>query len=63
VGDCALNAPGEASVQIVLRRERPMQILVEPRRLCEAAVVVSHKSREQGVASLDSVRAGQAQLL
>ena len=40
-----------------------MQILVVPGGLGEAAVVVGHENREQGVAGVDVVGAGQAQLL
>ncbi len=58
LGDGALDPPGEAAIEIVLRRKRPMQILVVPGRLGESAVVVGHEGGEQGVARLDVVGAG-----
>lgn len=63
VGDGPFHALGEAAVEIVQRRERPVHILVVPGGLGEAAVVVGHEGREQGVAGLDVVGAGQTQLL
>ena len=59
LGQGAFHAPGEGLIEVVAAGHGPVQILGVGGGLGETGVVVSEKSREEGVAALDGADAGE----